>query len=64
MKKIVAAKYTSLKFGESLSASDSAPECAKGYDVCPVIIAFELTNMIRGLMARNWHVSGERLLLQ
>ncbi|EOA89393.1 uncharacterized protein SETTUDRAFT_176074 [Exserohilum turcica Et28A] len=32
MKKIVAAKYTSLKFGESLSASDSAPECAKGYD--------------------------------
>ncbi|USP75789.1 GPI ethanolamine phosphate transferase 2 [Curvularia clavata] len=31
MKKIVAAKYSNLKFEESLVKSDEAPECAQGY---------------------------------
>ena len=33
MKEIVAAKYSNLKFEESLVKSDDAPECAEGYDV-------------------------------
>lgn len=33
MKEIVAAKYSSLKFEESLAKPEHAPECAQGYDV-------------------------------